>query len=992
MNASSPRTLSYGLSIFLCAAATVAQCLTLKAAPLADFTSGSYVAGPLSGQNSWAVQVQSPYNGTMTIEPGVGLNLAPTTNGAGGPIAYWGTASVFGTSVTNTNSISFILTEAIESVTGGSKLVSLHYELYKNAYGNSSPLMVNFSRIAGTSNYQLAIGGNAGGTVTGTTTVVVPGSALGLNYAGSLKTSQPMQLAFKLTRGATTATWTVQASLVNLVTLDTFTLDASVTGATAYYTSTLYPAIHNTRVTTPNGGLGDGDAKFTITAFGLNPLSTGGVGTAGLANPWQAQDLGTVGVAGSSSSPSGTFTVAGAGADIGGTADAYRFVYQGIRGGFDFKARVLTQGNTNSLAKAGIMIRNDLTAGAANVAMLVSPGSGWIFQRRTTAGGSTSSVATGGSGTAPLPFWIRLNYSGNVITGYRSTDGVNWVAVGSSPQTFGSQMEIGLAVSSHVAGTLSTATFDNVSVTVPVGLGAGPGGGTVPANATLTFSEDFSTGALNPAKWAPNYCNPGTINSELQVFLPEALTFPLGGGLEITATKPAAPMLGQTYVSGAMTTYGRFSQTYGYFECKAQIPKGRGLWPAFWLLPDNLGWPPEIDVMENLGQEPNKVYTTLHWLTGSTHYSDGLGTAGTDYSAGYHTYGVSWLPGSMTFYVDGVAVHTISGSQVPSTPMYMLLNLAVGGSWPGSPDASTVFPAVYKVAWVHAYQYNSAPAVASTPIVFGPTTLTSDIVHPGDTITVSSSVKAGTTTLTAPYLGLRVTGFYGTPSYTYTGKSVGLCLANTTTPFTVSYTVPTTMAPGIYTIWYHLDGSGQAEDLYCAKRFTVVDAGTPIATTLSPEADAYVRSGSFASSNFGSDPLLLVKNDGATEYTREAYLRFNLSAQSAPVSSAKLRLTTTAGVATVNSNLGLVANDTWTETGLTWSTKPASTTVLGSWLPQPNTEFEIDITSQVNAEIASDKKISFRLSGNTGSSVISEYGSKENTDTTGMRPALILTP
>ena len=353
--------------------------------------------------------------------------------------------------------------------------------------------------------------------------------------------------------------------------------------------------------------------------------------------------------------------------------------------------------------------------------------------------------------------------------------------------------------------------------------GTGPGGGTAPPNSRLTFDDEFNTGSLDPTKWVPFYTYPELINNEDEVYVPGALTFPSGGGLSIMANKLATPYEGQSYSSGAMTTYGTFSQTYGYFEIKAQIPKGQGFWPAFWLLQDNQAWPPEIDVMENIGNAP--IYTTYHWITSGTYYADSWGTSGTDYSQGYHTYGVSWLPNSIVFYIDGVPVYSVSGAQVSSQPMYMLLDFAVGGSWPGAPNASTSFPASYNIAWVHAYQYNSAPAVPKTPIVYGPTTLSAQTVLPGGSITAASSLIVGPTALVNPSLTMQLATFWGDANIASSGTTiaVGPCPANTTTPFKIKYAVPGGLAPGTYTVNYWLSDSstGESEGLALAQRITV---------------------------------------------------------------------------------------------------------------------------------------------------------------------------
>jgi Glycosyl hydrolases family 16 len=160
------------------------------------------------------------------------------------------------------------------------------------------------------------------------------------------------------------------------------------------------------------------------------------------------------------------------------------------------------------------------------------------------------------------------------------------------------------------------------------------------------------------------------------------------------------------YVSGALSSYP-FSQTYGYFEMSARVPPGRGLWPAFWLLPVDMKWPPEIDVMEVLGQDPMTVYTTVH-SRGVDHgpRRQGYGTKTVDLSADFHLYGVDWGPERVRFYLDRRLVFSRPTPDDWHAPFYVIVNLAVGGpkSWPGAPDANTQFPAHLRIAAIRAWQ------------------------------------------------------------------------------------------------------------------------------------------------------------------------------------------------------------------------------------------------------------------------------------------------
>ena len=146
-----------------------------------------------------------------------------------------------------------------------------------------------------------------------------------------------------------------------------------------------------------------------------------------LPSPWLTADIGNAGVTGSSIYVNGAFTVFGAGADIYNSADAFRYVYMNGSGDCDVMAQVLTVGNTDPWARAGVMIRETLNSNAANVAMVVTPGNGVSFQYRTNTGGPTS--LSGSNGTQ-APCWVRVIRSGNLFAGYVSSDGTNWSQVG----------------------------------------------------------------------------------------------------------------------------------------------------------------------------------------------------------------------------------------------------------------------------------------------------------------------------------------------------------------------------------------------------------------------------------------------------------------------------------------------------------------------------------------------------------------------------------
>jgi len=177
-----------------------------------------------------------------------------------------------------------------------------------------------------------------------------------------------------------------------------------------------------------------------------------------LGNPWESQDVGAVGVAGSAAYGNGVFTVTGSGGDIWNSADAFRFVYVTNSGDFTMVARVVFVQGVNSWSKAGIMIRDSLEPGAANALIAVTPGNGVTFQYRASDGGDCNNNTLSGS----PPYWVKLVRTGNTFTGYCSREGSNWTQQGTANIIMGSAVYAGLALTSHDSSSLCTAMFDNL--------------------------------------------------------------------------------------------------------------------------------------------------------------------------------------------------------------------------------------------------------------------------------------------------------------------------------------------------------------------------------------------------------------------------------------------------------------------------------------------------------------------------------------------------
>jgi beta-glucanase (GH16 family) len=218
----------------------------------------------------------------------------------------------------------------------------------------------------------------------------------------------------------------------------------------------------------------------------------------------------------------------------------------------------------------------------------------------------------------------------------------------------------------------------------------------------LTFHDEFDGTQLDRSKWDDKYWDGRThSNNELEYYAPDGYEV-AGSRLRLKGERRL--MAGHDYTSGMISSFGHFAQQYGYFEIRAKFPKGKGFWPAFWLLPANKHWPPEIDILEILGHEPTKVYFTNHWLDAAgVHRQHVQSFTGPDLSADYHTFAIDWEPGAITWYLDGAErAHSTAG--VPAEPMYVIANLAVGGDWPGNPDAATPFPGFMDIDYIRVYQ------------------------------------------------------------------------------------------------------------------------------------------------------------------------------------------------------------------------------------------------------------------------------------------------
>jgi len=264
----------------------------------------------------------------------------------------------------------------------------------------------------------------------------------------------------------------------------------------------------------------------------------------------------------------------------------------------------------------------------------------------------------------------------------------------------------------------SAATRRTTSTAVKTGTtSTAPTAGTTTALLAADEFDGPAGTAPNPGIWRFDTGAGGWGNAELQTYTDSRRNAALdgNGNLVITAIREADG----SYTSARLKTESTFTAQYGRVEARIRIPRGQGIWPAFWMLGADIGqvgWPAcgEIDVMENVGYEPTVVHATVHG-PGYSGGSGGISAAytnptGAPFADDFHVFGVDWRPGSITWLVDGVAQRTVTRADVGTNPwvfdkpFFVVLNVAVGGMWPGSPDATTRFPQQMLVDWVRVSQ------------------------------------------------------------------------------------------------------------------------------------------------------------------------------------------------------------------------------------------------------------------------------------------------
>jgi hypothetical protein len=227
----------------------------------------------------------------------------------------------------------------------------------------------------------------------------------------------------------------------------------------------------------------------------------------------------------------------------------------------------------------------------------------------------------------------------------------------------------------------------------------------------LVWSDEFNDSTINISNW--NFelgNNGGWCNAELEVYTDSrSNAYISNGNLIIKAINSGA-----VYTSARMTTQHKDTFITGRIDIRAKLPQGKGIWPALWMLGSNIstdGWPKcgEIDIMELLGDNPNKAYGTVHYLNG-THQSSGsihVLSSGS-FSDSYHIFSLIWQPHHLKWLIDNEIYYSVASNQIDGfafdLPQFFIFNIAVGGNWPGNPDSTTVFPQTMSVDYIRVYQ------------------------------------------------------------------------------------------------------------------------------------------------------------------------------------------------------------------------------------------------------------------------------------------------
>lgn len=214
----------------------------------------------------------------------------------------------------------------------------------------------------------------------------------------------------------------------------------------------------------------------------------------------------------------------------------------------------------------------------------------------------------------------------------------------------------------------------------------------------MVWNDEFDGASIDQTKWRIE--DAALVkNNELQYYSPKNV-YVHDGLLTLKSEKRKTG--GRDYCSGLVETKGKFAFQYGRVEVRAKLPGTPGLWPAHWMLPDSGAWPPEVDIMELVGRDPNTIHMSNHYGRWPGNRWDAGNYKGPDYTQDFHTFAVEWDPDAIRWYIDGVQRFSVANN-IPQEPLFIILNTAVGGDMPGNPDATTVFPQYHDIDYVRVY-------------------------------------------------------------------------------------------------------------------------------------------------------------------------------------------------------------------------------------------------------------------------------------------------
>lgn len=265
---------------------------------------------------------------------------------------------------------------------------------------------------------------------------------------------------------------------------------------------------------------------------------------------------------------------------------------------------------------------------------------------------------------------------------------------------------------------------------------------------TMIWHDEFDGASIDTTKWRVEDIHLNK-NNELQYYAPDEV-YLQNGNLVLRSRQRSywgydddGAWRHFDYTSGLVETRNKFSTMYGRIEVRGKLPGTRGMWPAHWMLPSSGAWPPEIDIMELLGHDPTRVHMSHHWGNWPNVQTFTSSWVGPDFTQGFHTFAVEWWPDRITWLIDGV-VRSASTTNTPQEPFYIILNTAVGGSWPGNPDGTTVFPQYHEIDYVRVYAADDVGTpLADIKDTTATTAITDGDLWPSEYIGSTNGINSG---------------------------------------------------------------------------------------------------------------------------------------------------------------------------------------------------------------------------------------------------------